>query len=214
MDIARLVLEYLQALIWPGITLTAILIFRKQLRQFLANIGSAVHRVRKFTAPGTTVELIDELSQKVELIDLKPLSEEEAQELSTELKGKGLGYGTGTLDPNPDSDGKSLDDLTRGKILRIWGEIEAALESLARKHVPGYNSDSGRRSPHDPTLKIRFLMDQGIITNDSAESLLSARTIRNQLVHGTETIPLGAFDAYLRDITKLRDYLNSLDELL
>lgn len=212
MDIARLVLEYLQALLWPGITITAILIFRKQLRQLLANIGSAVHRVRKLTAPGTTVELIDELSQKVELIDLE-LSTEKDEVLPSESPTRDADNGTDTVDTQPDEE--SLDDLTMGKIIRIWNDIDMSLQKLARTHAPWYVGNTDRRLPaNSPDAAIRLLRDKGIITADSAESLRSARSIRNHVVHGFETIPLGSFDDYLRTISKLNEYLKNVIELM
>ncbi|WP_146068544.1 MULTISPECIES: hypothetical protein [unclassified Arthrobacter] len=323
MEIARLVLEYLQALAWPGITITAILIFRKQLRQLLANIGSAVHRVKKFTAPGTTIELINELSQKVELIDLTPSTDDVVP--SPKIKSRFGQYattetttsGAPTTDtptseaptpdapttdtptseaptpdapttdtptseaptpdapttdtptseaptpdapttdtptseaptpdapttdtptseaPTPDTRTRQassryikladtempawiknmdLDDLMRGTIIRIWTEIDASLFQLATVEAP-WRSDYQARyvDVHNPMANIELLRARGIITEDSAESLIAARRIRNQVVHESNTLPLGVFNEYLRTISKLSEYLKDLCELI
>lgn len=207
MEIAKLVLEYLQALLWPGITVTALLIFRKQLRQLLTNIGTAVHRVKKFTAPGTAVELIEGLTQSTdEVIPTEP------------AKKRGLGTGTGSW--VTDSEGESLDDLTTGKIIRIWTEIESSLDELRRRHfgdwggAPGTDDQKLRERRYtSPTQAIRSLTTAGVIPPGVGRNLDEARQIRNQVVHGKETIPLGAVDDYLRTISKLRDYLKQTVEM-
>lgn len=191
-------LEYLQALLWPGITITAILIFRKQLQQLLANIGAAVHRVKKFTAPGTTVELIEGLRDSTD------------QVIPTEPPKKGLGTGTGTLEA--DYDGESLDDLTIGKIVRIWSEIDTSLEELVDHRLPPFPRVPGRSL--NPSWAIRKLTEAEVITPDLAKNLMEARLIRNQVVHTRETIPLGAVTDYLSTISKLSEYLKDIIDLI
>ncbi|MCX4993837.1 hypothetical protein [Streptomyces longwoodensis] len=41
MDTARLVLDYVKALIWPGVALTALLVFRQQLRELAGRVSRA-----------------------------------------------------------------------------------------------------------------------------------------------------------------------------
>ncbi|MEU3507940.1 hypothetical protein ABZ733_08410 [Streptomyces longwoodensis] len=41
MDTARLVLDYVKALIWPGVALTALLVFRQQLRELASRVSRA-----------------------------------------------------------------------------------------------------------------------------------------------------------------------------
>lgn len=199
MDVAKLVLEYLQALLWPTIVIIALLVFREQLQSLITNLGTAVHRLTKFTAPGTTVELISGLSESTD------------QVIPTESPKKGLGRGVGALMTEPQDE--SLDDLTMGKIVRIWAEIDAALVKLVEMHFPEPKDHRYRRviNPHRATSE---LSKNGIISPDIAHNLTEARTIRGQVVHGKETIPLGSFDDYLVSITKLRDYLEATIELI
>lgn len=199
MEIAELVLAYLQALLWPSITVMTLLIFRKQLRQLLTNVGTAVHRVKKFTAPGTAVELIEGLSQSTdEAIPTEP------------AKKSGLGAGTGSW-VTTDSDNESLDDLTAGKIIRIWNEIDSSLEELMRRHFGVQNLP--KQFYRNPDQAIGVLTTERIIPRGVGRNLDKARLIRNQVVHGKETIPLAAFDDYLRTISKLRDYLKQTIEM-
>lgn len=201
MEIAELVLEYLQALLWPGITVTVLLVFRKQLRQLLTNIGTAVHRVKKFTAPGTAVELIE---------GIEGLSQNTDEAIPTE-PAKKRGLGTGTASWVTDSEDESLDDLTTGKIIRIWTEIESSLDVLMRRHFGAWSDQE--RSYKSPSQAIGALTREGVIPRGIGRNLDEARHIRNQVVHGKEGIPLGAFDDYLRTISKLRDYLKQTVEM-
>ena len=197
-ETAGMVLEYLQTLLWPGIAITAILIFKKQLQQLLTNIGTAVHRVKKFSAPGTTVELIEDLRESTD------------QVIPTEPpRAGGLGHGTGTLNTEPGEE--SIDALTTGKVIRIWAEIDSSLEELVNTRLPPVSRPPGRSI--NPSWAINELARAGFIAPSVAENLMEARTIRNQVVHGRETIPLGAFTDYLDTISKLSQYLKDIIDL-
>jgi hypothetical protein len=185
-EIAQLVLEYLKALLWPGIVLTAVFLFLKQLRELLANIGKAVHRLKKVTAPGTSLELsefVATLSEEVE-VAVEPAPSGNDAPTDTEETGD-----------------ESLDDLTAGKIMRIWREIETSTRELADRLGGAY------RPATRFSEELKALTGEGIIPADVARSLLDARSVRNRIAHGAAGISLGTVNDYLRTISRLNTYL-------
>jgi hypothetical protein len=190
-DVAGLVLEYIKVLVWPGIVIAAILMFRTQLGAFIANIAAAVQRVKKVNAPGTSLELaefVSELSDQVE---------EAVQTPSTD----------GTDRTSTDSGEDSLDDLTIGKIIRIWGEIEKSTRYLCELHAPAKAT-----LRYNFREQVKFLESAGLITAQFADSLIQAFKIRTQVAHGTWTLPLDTFDNYVRLIVRLNDQLKFISE--
>jgi Sec-independent protein translocase protein TatA len=190
-DVAELVLEYIKVLVWPGIAIAAILMFRTQLGEFIANIASAVKRVKKVSAPGTSLELaefVSELSEQVE---------DAVQTSSTD----------GTDRTSADSGEDSLDDLTVGKIMRIWGEIEKSTRYLSELQAPG-----NAKLRFNFREQVRLLVSAGLFTPRLADSLTQAFQIRSQIAHGTWTLPLGTFDDYVRSIVRLNNELKFISE--
>lgn len=107
---------------------------------------------------------------------------------------------------------ESLDALTTGKIIGIWAEIDSSLEELVTIHLPPISRVPGRNI--NPIWAINELTRTGDIAPSVAENLMESRTIRNQVVHGKEMIPLGAFTDYLATISKLSEYLKDIVELV
>lgn len=190
----QLVLQYIDVLLWPGITVYAIALFRKQVGGLITNIGNSVHRVKKVTAKGATVEL-------------------------TELQGhiSQLSHSTTQVVPEAKAltdgaDDVTLEDLTTGRIHRLWHEIEDSVDTLFDRHkeimmLPTLSSGKAR-----PLLfmdKVRALGSRRIIPRELTSNIGEARRIRSLILH-RQDLPVGSMDDYLATITNLNTFLHLL----
>jgi hypothetical protein len=66
MDIAKLVLDYIKAiLVWPLITIISIWIFRKEMRVLLEHLAGLIDRIKKADFAGVSLALSDRLAGEV-----------------------------------------------------------------------------------------------------------------------------------------------------
>ena len=113
----------------------------------------------------------------------------------------------GTDRTSADSGEYSLDDLTVGKIMRIWGEIEKSTRYLSELQAP-----ENAKLRFNFREQVRLLVSAGLFTPRLADSLTQAFQIRSQIAHGTWTLPLGTFDDYVRSIVRLNNELKFISE--
>lgn len=181
MDIAKLVLEYVRALIWPAVVVTVALIFRAELKALIA-------RVRHADLPGGIAldfphEIAEarSLSVKVEAapapVERKagpsiPLTEANARMIQLGLRpspsGLDMGYYRGLAHQDP--------TLALAG-LRI--EIDVLAKNLAKGFkVPFQDRDSGTRL-------LRKLFDASAISSEQMQLGMKVMQLCNAAVHGT-----------------------------
>ncbi len=181
MDIAKLVLEYIRALIWPAVVVTVALVFRAELRGLIA-------RVRHADLPGGIAldfphEIAEarSLSVKVEAtpagVERKagpsiPLTEANARMIQLGLRpspsGLDMGYYRGLAQQDP--------TLALAG-LRI--EIDVLAKNLAKGFkVPFQDRDSGTRL-------LRKLFEADAITAEQMQLGMKVMQLCNAAVHGT-----------------------------
>jgi len=181
MEIAKLVLEYLRVLIWPGIAIGVSLIFRKPLIALL-------ERVRHADLPGGVAIDLDQQINEVQILSTKvqetptpperrrgpaiPLTEANARMIQLGLRpspsGLDMSYYRTLADQDPNI---SLAGL------RI--EIDVLAHNLAKGFkVPIADRDSGVRL-------LRKLYDGSAITAEQMQLAMKVLQVCNAAVHGT-----------------------------
>ena len=208
MDVAALVLEYIKVLVWPGIVVAAILLFKPQLDEFIGNIAAAVERVKKVSGAGGSVELAERVAQVGHQVVAAVEAEtgETTETTETTEKAETIEKAEPTdHTPTDDSDFR-LDDLNTGKIMRIWADIEKATQSLFERQYP---SPSGRASFR---VQLSNLAARGLISSDLAEAIADAYAIRNQVAHGTSNLSVDTFKDYIGTIDTLRKVMKFVSE--
>ncbi|TQO20992.1 hypothetical protein FB472_2653 [Rhodoglobus vestalii] len=119
MEIAELVLRYLQALAWPGVAITGVFVFRRQLTSVFARIteaslfGASVKLQESAKRAATESEEIPELSD--------PLAKIEKVEKVKDI------------------------DAAAGSMLRSWSAIESVTEKIG--HSLGLSGQEARSVP-------------------------------------------------------------------
>ena len=203
MEISKLVLEYLKALVWPITVLALSLVFRTEVKRAFA-------RVRKAAFPGglsvdfqQEVEEVKVLSAKVESTpppqDRRrtagiPLTEANARMiqlgLTPTLSGLDMSYYREMAKTDP--------------VLSLAG-LRIELEMLTRNLAKGFKLDP---SPSQPLSRLLSrLAATGAITSDQEQ--LAGRILRlcNQAVHGRPVSQNEAEDVIDAAGTIFRDYL-------
>lgn len=180
MEIAKLILEYIKALAWPGVTLGAALVFRRELSALFA-------RLEHVKLPGGAeldwkrqLQAVEQAAEKVEARQPPPaLPPPEGQRLK-------IISAIGTADlPRSPSDYdfgyyRKLSETDPNLALAgLRMELERMLQNLAR--ISGLDFQPHRTSPG------RFsglLRSRGLLDSDEYELLRSIINVANSAVHG------------------------------
>lgn len=180
MDIAKLVLEYVKALIWPITVLTLSLLFRTEVKRLFS-------RLRKAVLPGGVsldlqeeVQEVKQLSEKIQSTPPPektrstpgvPLTEANARMmklgLSPMLSGLDIDYYRGKVATDP--------------VLALAG-LRIDLETMMRNVAVGFKIKLAPSGPM-PRLLAR-LHDAGAITSDQMQLAQKIFNVCNQAMHG------------------------------
>jgi hypothetical protein len=180
MELAKIVLEFLKAVVWPVTVLSVALIFRREIRGILK-------RIRKAALPGGVSIDFDEqiletkeLATRIEAAPPAPNRPQTAVLPLTEANSRMISLG---LKPTP----SGLDltyyktIATRDPTLALAG-LRIELEILTRNLAKGFKIDV---SPHEPQSKIlKRLLDASAITDDQFVLGKRVFSLANQAVHG------------------------------
>jgi hypothetical protein len=181
MDIAKLVLEYVRALVWPSTLIAVLLLFRNELAVLLA-------RLRKAALPGgVTLDFPEEvraarsLSEEVRKAQKPPeqtrgpalpLNEVNARLLSLKLQpspsGLDFSYYRALAEQDPN--------------LALAG-LRMEVETMARNLAVGFSVTLGARDSAGSLL--RRLLQAGAVTSQQAELGETILNLCNQALHGT-----------------------------
>lgn len=181
MEVAQLTLEFIQTLIWPAVTMFALLLFRQPL-------GTILHRLKGAGLPGGISLDFDQETRKAQSLSrdvaessrnppddstpVIPLTEANARMLTLGLQPSPSG-----LDMNRYSEMVQQDPNVALAGLRI------ELEILARNLAKGFNVDVSER---DSTAQLlRKLLEKNSITLDHYELAKKVVQLCNAAIHGT-----------------------------
>jgi len=190
MEIARIILEYIQAIIWPAVVVTVCFVFRQQL-------VALINRIRHAELPGGFAVDLDQEIKEAKALSIKvqetitpseekfgpiiPLTEANARLIQLNLRpspsGLDMSYYRNLADQDPNV-------ALAG--LRI--EIDVLANNLAKGFsVPTDNRDSGGRL-------LRKLYDSNAITSDQMQLTMKVLQVCNAAVHGTIISRKEAYD--------------------
>jgi hypothetical protein len=181
MEIANLVLEYIRALVWPAVAITASLLFRKQIDALLA-------RLRHADLPGgVSIDLQEqiaeakELSSKVQSTPSPPERKRGPSIPLTEANARmihlGLRPSTSGLDMSYHRQLAEQDPNVALAGLRI--EVEVLAHNLAK----GFNIALNRHE--SGTRLLRRLYDYGAIDSQQMQLAMKIMSVCNAAVHGS-----------------------------
>jgi hypothetical protein len=203
MEIAKLVLEYIKAVIWPATVMTLCLTFRSEIRKVLARLRHAVFPGGVSVDLEEEVQEVKQLSEKVESAPPPPDRKRVPGIPLTEANARMIELGlTPTLSG---LDGSYYRNLAQtDPILALAGlriEIEAMTRNLAKRF--GVQS-----RPSDPVYRLLVrLKDAGGITSDQMELALKILNLCNRAIHGGAVTKEEAEDVISAAEVLFRDFL-------
>ncbi len=181
MEVAKLVLEYLRVLVWPGIVVTICLVSRKQ---FVA----LLERIRHAEFPGGVAFDLSEEIQEVKALSTKvqdtPVPREHQKRPSiplTEANARTIQLG---LRPSPSGlDMSYYRDLANQDPNVALAGLRIELDILARNLASGFGVSVNER---DSGIRLlRKLHERNAITSDQMQLLMKVHRVANAAVHGT-----------------------------
>src|SRR5713226_3757899 len=182
MEIAKLILEYIKAVIWPVTVLNLSLFFRNEIKR-------ALGRLRKAVLPGGVsvdfqeeVHEVKELSEKVESAELPGDRKRTPGIPKTEANARMIRLG---LRPSPSGLDLSYyrEIAERDPILALAG-LRIELETWFRNVAQGFKVDT---RPYDSMSRVLArLRDAGVVTPDQVMLARRVLSLCNQAIHGSE----------------------------
>jgi len=203
MDIARLVLEYVRALVWP-LTVFALSV------SYRSEIKSVLGRLKKVVLPGDVsldlqeeVHKVQQLSEKVESTpqpdDRKktpgiPLTEANARMIELGLRPSPSGLDLSYYDTVAESD----------PILALAG-LRIELETMTRNLATGFKIET---KPYDSIYRLLSrLREAGAITPDQMKLAKRVLGLCNQAIHGKAVSREQAIDVINAASVLAKDFL-------
>jgi hypothetical protein len=180
MEVAKLILEYVKALIWPTAALSLAWIFKPEIRAVLA-------RIRKAALPGgVSVDFENqiletkELAARVETAPAPPNRPQSAALPLTEANSRMIALG---LTPTPSGlDMNYYKAIAAGDPTLALAGLRIEFEILIRNLAKGFKINfSGYQSP---SQLLRRLRDAAAITPDQFALGRKILSLANQAVHG------------------------------
>ncbi len=203
MEIAKLILEYIKAVIWPVTVLNLSLFFRNEIKR-------ALGRLRKAVLPGGVsvdfqeeVHEVKELSEKVESAELPGDRKRTPGIPKTEANARMIRLG---LRPSPSGLDLSYyrEIAERDPILALAG-LRIELETWFRNVAQGFKVDT---RPYDSMSRVLArLRDAGVVTPDQVMLARRVLSLCNQAIHGSEVSKEQALDIIDAAMVLARDYL-------
>ena len=203
MNLARLILDYVKAVIWPITVLVLTLLFRREIKK-------ALGRLRKAGFPGgISVDLQEEvqevqaLSDKVESTPTPPERRVRASIPLTDANARMLSLGL-----TPTQSGLDIAyyrNIAEAEPVLALAGLRIEFETLARNLAKGFKLTVG---PRDSVNRILSgLNNVGAITSDQLK--LAQRVLRlcNQAIHGSPVSRRQAEDVISAVEVLFRDYL-------
>jgi hypothetical protein len=181
MEIAKLVLEYLKAIAWPGVVLTALAIFRHELSALIATLE---HLKLPGGAELDWKRQVREAEQAAEKVEASPRAARTPTEpQQAQLISKFQHYGF-TASPSDFDWNYYLQLADTDPNLALAGlrmEIERMLQNMAK--VAGIDYDRFRTSPGRFSA---LLKTREVIEPDEYELLRSVINVANAALHGRD----------------------------
>ncbi|QDT78879.1 hypothetical protein Mal35_23300 [Gimesia maris] len=206
MEVAHLVLEYLQVLIWPSVLILAFFMFREPLVSLINQLKSAELPGGVLLDFDKEVREVEHLSREVANTPRKEAKASTPMLPITEANARMLAL---KLQPSPSGlDLQRYRDLAQQDPNLALAGLRMEVEILARNLAKGFSLALGS---HDTAgTLLRRLLDNGAITSFQFE--LAGKIVRlcNAAVHGTQ-VSLDEAESIIESATVLaKDYLKWL----
>ena len=203
MEIAKLILEYIEALIWPATVVFLVILFRTQ-------VGQLFSRIKKADLPGgISIETFPTLIKEAKELSVEVRGEKRPSEVKkeqpsiplTEANARMLNLG---LAPSPSglelSEYRILAEQDPNVALAgLRIEVETMLKNLAK----GFKVPIGKRD--GARIVTRKLRENDSITANQAELIRAVIQLCNAAVHGVKVTTSQA-EEILNIAETLRDY--------
>ncbi|MFD3936155.1 hypothetical protein ACFWSF_04775 [Streptomyces sp. NPDC058611] len=180
MEIAELVLKYVQALVWPGVTVGCVWVLRHQLSQ-------AIRRMSRVETPAGSIEFAaaarDALDEAEELTGAAAPSE--SDEPASDDVGHGREGGSGSIvNPRRFREARHMADASPiGAIVSAWNELERVSWALIGRH-PELMPEPVHRGMAPRWIDWRKMFQTLGVSPDGLSLYGRLRDLRNQAVHG------------------------------
>ncbi|MEV5353430.1 hypothetical protein [Streptomyces sp. NPDC052693] len=202
MEVARLVLEYLKALVWPATTLAIVYGFRSQL-------GDLIRRIKLLSAPGVDAEFSAEVIEASE--------EAEAAVISHDTPSEEVAAQREPVDDEP-TEAARVDFYLRrlehedmllsyaaaqpeAAVVAAWWHVEAELRRMEESQL----------GPHiRRALPVALLIQRLVLPEDIKTSLTELSKVRSRAAHAQpHHLSSEAARAYVRSCREMVEWLRS-----
>ncbi|MFE0249880.1 hypothetical protein [Streptomyces sp. NPDC059010] len=186
MEIARLILDFLKALVWPAVVLAVAYGFREELRGLL-------RRMKVLSAVGVDAEFSEVVEQvSVDVGEAVAQSEPQAIESSALTNQGAEGRERGTRLAVPFIDPSVA-------LLEAWHQVRSALTRMTLEHT-SYGRIGER-------LLNRLLWSERFFPRDIAHSLRELQAIANEVRNGKRIPTMQAAEDYIASCEAMVDWL-------
>ncbi|MFD8144551.1 hypothetical protein [Streptomyces sp. NPDC059708] len=180
MEIAELVLKYVQALVWPGVTVGCVWVLRHQLAE-------ALKRMSRVETPAGSIEFAaaarDVLDEAEELTGATVPSES-AEPVSDDAGHGREGESASIVNPRRFREARHMADASPiGAIVSAWNELERVSWALIGRH-PELMPEPVHRGMTPRWLDWRNLFQALGVSPDGLSLYGRLRDLRNRAVHG------------------------------
>ena len=181
MELAKLILAYIQVLAWPGVTVFALMLFRKHLIEILTRLRGAELPGGVSLDFGQQVRDVEALSLAVEKAPPTPRRGGQTPMLPlTEANSRMIALG---LQPSPSGlDLKRYQELSDQDPNLALAALRIEIEIIARNMVKGFNIEA--RENDSASSLLRLLLEHSAVTLDQYELAQQILRLCNGDVHG------------------------------
>lgn len=184
MEIAKLILEYIKALAWPGVTITIILIFKAQ-------ISRIIGRLSKANLPGGVTFDFNQEIKEAETLSKQVAQEKDKLSIPehkkqlpsiplTEANARMISLG---LQPSPSGlDMSYYRNIAKDDPTVALAGLRMEIEILARNLAKGFKVDIDQKISLSQLL--RKLRDSNAITQNQSDLALKILRVCNAAIHG------------------------------
>lgn len=191
-DVALVVVEFLKVLAWPGVLLSALLIFREPINKILSNLEQAEMAGVSFKVRASELlKKVDQLPEKLKRKDQgSPPTPSSPPESEPEEK---------------DKEANTVLESAKEQIRSSW----AALENMTLKlHQQLFMGSGGTAHPYTrPRSVVHAVTDlhrNGMIDRSTLETFFSAQRLKDELLENASAATFGSYRQFLDIITQLK----------
>ncbi|WP_208884958.1 MULTISPECIES: hypothetical protein [unclassified Streptomyces] len=177
-EIAELVLKYVQALVWPGVTVGCVWVLRHQLTE-------ALKRMSRVETPAGSIEFAAAARDVLdEAEELTGVPSESAEPASGDARHGHEGESASIVNPRRFREARHMADASPiGAIVSAWNELERVSWALIGRH-PELMPEPVHRGMTPRWLDWRNMFQALGVSPDGLSLYGRLRDLRNRAVHG------------------------------